>query len=120
MERLPLKRQPFLFSYNKFERAFKSDHAVVLLYDSAGKFDQFTDAALRSDSSVLIEIPKDAIYPLHVWMFFHNPGFNVGESKDKISDSVYLGIIRNQCMQFKKLLLIVQSGLLGLCYGMAG
>lgn len=82
-------------TYNKYERAFKSDHAVVMLYDSEGKSHNFTEAALRSDSSALVEIPKNAIFPLHVWMFFHNPGFNVGESKDKISDSVYLGIIRN-------------------------
>lgn len=81
--------------YNKYERAYKSDHAVVLLYDSEGKSHQFTEAALRSDSSALIKIPNDAIYPFHVWIFFHNPGFEVGESKDKISDSVYLGIIRN-------------------------
>lgn len=89
--KLEIKWRP----YNKYERAFKSDHAVVMLYDSEGKSHNFTEAALRSDSSAQIEIPKNAIYPLHVWMFFHNPGFNVGESKDKISDSVYLGIIRN-------------------------
>lgn len=79
--------------FNKFERAFKSDHAVVLMYDSEGKGSNFLNAGLRSDSIAKIEIPEKAIFPIHVWMFFHNPGFNVGESKDKISDSVYLGMI---------------------------
>ena len=48
--------------------------------------------ARRKDGTAqfpLLQSPK----PVHIWMFFYNPFTCEGESREKISDSVYLGTV---------------------------
>jgi hypothetical protein len=51
---------------------------------------QISTTAFRKDGSVTLDIPAHN-NPLQVWMFFSNSDVAVGESKDKISDSVWVG-----------------------------
>lgn len=46
--------------------------------------------AFRADGKATIEIPAHQL-PIHAWMFFYNAENATGESRKKISDSVYLG-----------------------------
>ncbi len=47
-------------------------------------------AAKRSDEVFTGNIPKSDL-PIHFWIFFHNGEINSKSSKNKVSDSVYLG-----------------------------
>lgn len=51
---------------------------------------QISTTAFRKDGVVSLDIPEHT-NPLQIWMFFSNSEAAVGESKDKISDSVWIG-----------------------------
>lgn len=71
------------------------DKLVVVLYGESGILgysNSFDDLAVRKEMTATFEIPKHT-FPWHVWIFFSNSDNAVGESRRKISDSVYLGCI---------------------------
>ncbi len=79
----------------KGEYADLNDRVMVMVYSDYGidgKSHFFQDVATRGEGIANIPVPYST-EPLHAWMFFHNPNAATGESKKKISDSVYLGVI---------------------------
>lgn len=71
------------------------DFVMVLMFSDEGKSGlalEHDKTAQRKDGTArfaLLKSPK----PVHAWMFFYNPLVCDGESRAKISDSVYLGMI---------------------------
>lgn len=71
-----------------------SDHVMIMFFiingeDNYAIFKQ--DIAIRSDGTVSVRLPQsDKV--VHAWMFFHNPNAATGESRKKISNSVYVNI----------------------------
>lgn len=72
-----------------------NDKVMIVMYreDSQSVDSRFLhNTWSRSDKTVTFTIEKHNT-PWHLWMFFHNAEKAVGESRKKISDSVYLGKI---------------------------
>jgi len=72
-----------------------TDKVLIALYSDTppeGSSWLKISVAFRSDGTATIEIPAHEL-PIHAWMFFYNAEKATGESKKKISDSVYLGEI---------------------------
>jgi len=75
------------------ENVKADDRVMVMAYSDFGilnKSQFFFDIATRSEGTATIQLPLST-EPVHTWMFFHNPNAVIGESRNKISDSVYLG-----------------------------
>ena len=73
----------------------QDDRAMVVMFiDQAenSKSVLLSTPARRRDGNVSVEIPAHTV-PVQVWMFFYNAEEQVGESRKKISDSVWLGTI---------------------------
>lgn len=78
----------------KGEEVNTDDRVMVMVYSDYGignKAHFFFDVATRGDGTATIQFPFST-EPIHAWVFFHNPNAATGESKKKISDSVYLGV----------------------------
>lgn len=69
----------------------KNDEAVVLVFPETGKPVIYDCIGLRSEGTGTIQIPDSLNKPYHVWIFFSNPRMFPYESKQKVSDSIYLG-----------------------------
>lgn len=72
-----------------------SDKVMIAIFSEEGEFGTswlLSNVALRMDGNAVLQIPVHT-KPIHVWMFFHNAEKAVGESRKKVSDSVYLGEI---------------------------
>jgi len=70
-----------------------NDRVMIMFYTSNGAeaFSYYyPDVSTRSAGTVSVAIPT-ASSALHCWMFFHNPNVAVGESRERISGSVYVG-----------------------------
>lgn len=70
-----------------------NDQVMIMFYTSTGAeaFSYFyQDVATRSAGTVSVAIPTSSS-PMHCWMFFHNPNAAVGESRERVSGSVYVG-----------------------------
>lgn len=77
----------------KGEEVKPDDRVMVMVYSDYGignKAHFFLDVATRGEGAATVLMPFST-EPIHAWMFFHNPNAATGESKKKISDSVYLG-----------------------------
>jgi len=71
-----------------------NDRVMIMFYTSTGAeaFSYYyPDVATRSAGSVSVAIPTSSS-TLHCWVFFHNPNVEVGESRSKVSGSVYVGV----------------------------
>jgi len=72
------------------------DKVMVMFFTTNGE-DNYAyfhqDLAVRSAGRATVRLPVSD-NPVYGWMFFHNPNVAVGESRGKISDSVYLGVLR--------------------------
>lgn len=75
-------------------RRRKDDRVMVVFYmdEDGGKCVELDTDARRGDRSVILEVPNHKV-PVQVWMFFYNAEEAVGESRKKISNSVWLGEI---------------------------
>lgn len=72
-----------------------SDRIIVVLYsekDLDGFSNIVDELGTRKDMKASFNFSKRSL-PLHAWMFFTNSDMAVGESRQKISNSVYLGVI---------------------------
>lgn len=72
-----------------------SDKIIVLFYSEEyqnGFADFKNELGTRKDLKTTIRF-SPVTTPLHAWMFFSNSDMDVKESRNKISDSVYLGVI---------------------------
>lgn len=71
------------------------DEVVIVMFaDSGDKGVSWSHKKIadRIDGTVSINVPK-CDQPIHFWMFFYNDEAANGESRKKISDSVYLGVV---------------------------
>ncbi len=71
----------------------KSDKVVIATFSDIGIYGEsatHSNLAERKDGTVMIPITRSNA-PVNIWMFFQNNDAATGESKLKISDSVYLG-----------------------------
>lgn len=66
--------------------------AMFMDQDIEGKSELVVSPARRKDGIVTANIP-DHKAPVQIWIFFYNAEEAVGESRMKISDSVYVGAI---------------------------
>lgn len=70
-----------------------TDKVMIIMYSNEtteGMSWLKSSVAFRADGKAILDIPAHEL-PIHVWMFFYNAEKAVGESRKKISDSVYLG-----------------------------
>jgi hypothetical protein len=68
------------------------DKVMIAMYSDEGSeplAQMLSNAAYRKDGVVTVSIPIHD-QPLHYWMFFYQPDYCTGESRRKISDSVYI------------------------------
>lgn len=72
--------------------SLKTDHLVVLIINLAGE--SFIDykLATRQDESATLNLPESFNDKVHAWGFYHNPDKFPFESREKVSDSIYLGL----------------------------
>lgn len=73
------------------------EKVMITMYWEEGKADKpegmsqlINNGIRRRDGSISIPIPSHSS-PLNSWLFFYDPEASVGESRKKISDSVWLG-----------------------------
>lgn len=70
------------------------DNVMIMMYciiENEGYSYFFPNIAKRIDGTATVKIPRNDL-PLHIWMFYNNSDVATFESKNKISDSVYLGM----------------------------
>lgn len=68
------------------------DKVMIAMFMDEGKeglSQLLSNVAYRKDGSCTIPVPIHT-EPLHAWIFFYNPDIAPGESRMKVSDSVYL------------------------------
>lgn len=70
--------------------SLKSDHLVILLMNRNGESLINYKLATRQDESAILELPDGFRDTEHAWAFYHNPDKFPFESREKVSDSVYL------------------------------
>lgn len=71
--------------------SLKNDHLVILLMNPNGESLIHYKLATRQDESATLQLPNGFTDTVHAWVFYHNPDKFPYESREKVSDSVYLG-----------------------------
>lgn len=70
--------------------SLRSDHMVILLMNQTGESFINYKLATRQDETAVIQLPEHIRDTVHAWTFYHNPDKFPFESREKVSDSVYL------------------------------
>lgn len=68
------------------------DKVMIAIYSDEGSEplnQMVSNAAYRKAGAVTVSLPIHD-QPLHLWMFYYQPDYCAGESRKKVSDSVYL------------------------------
>ncbi len=88
-------QQLALITWKKPIKQNSTDMVILAMFSDTGEQGvawPHRNIAHRKDGTVSLPLPKSD-QPVHFWMFFYNDEAANGESRKKISDSVYLGAL---------------------------